>query len=114
MAFFDVKVFNLFAKLHLNSSLEAVFRSNEASKRMSYNETVIQIEHGSFTLIAMSAYGGFGKETNTLISRLIDQIALKKDMQTSIVANYLRTKILFELVRVRVNYIRGSRGLKKT
>ena len=62
----------------------------------------------------MSAYGGFGKETNIFISRLIDQLSKKNDMKASIVANYLRTKIAFELVRAQVMCIRGSRSLRKT
>ena len=33
MAFFDVKVFNPFAKSHLNNNIESVFRSNEKQKK---------------------------------------------------------------------------------
>ena len=113
MAFFDVRVFNPFAKSHLSCKLDAVFRSNEMTKKRSYNERIIQVEHGSFTPIVMSAYGGFGKETSIFISRLIDQLSKKNDMQASIVANYLRTKIAFELVRAQVMCIRGSRSLRK-
>ena len=72
------------------------------------------MEHGSFTPIVMSAYGGFGKETSVFLSRLIDLISKKNDMPISDVANYVRTKISFELVRSQVTCLRGSRGLKKT
>ncbi|MCH2416854.1 MAG: hypothetical protein MK195_08855 [Acidimicrobiales bacterium] len=100
MAFFDVRVFNPFAKTHLNSKLETVFTRNEASKKSEYNERVIKIEHGTFTPIVLSAYGGFGRESGRFISKLIEKISEKHDLQSSTVANYIRTKISFELVRV--------------
>ena len=34
-------------------------------------------------------------------------------MESSVVANYLRTKVSFELVRSQVDCIRGSRSMKK-
>ena len=62
-AFFDVRVFNPFAKTHLNSNIDTVFKQNETAKKRDYNERVISIEHGSFTPIVTSAYGGCGRET---------------------------------------------------
>jgi len=61
MAFFDVRVFNPFAKSHMSSKLETVFNANEASKKRQYNQRVIQVEHGSFTPIVLSAFGGLEK-----------------------------------------------------
>ena len=113
MAFFDVRVFNPFAKTHLNSSLENAFKSNEAEKKNKYNDRVIRVEHGSFTPIVTSAYGGFGRETGRFVAKLITKIAEKHDMPTSTVANYVRTKISFELVRSQVMCLRGSRTRKK-
>ena len=60
-----------------------------------------------------SAYGGFGRETGRFISKLIEKIAVKHDLPTSTVANYVRTKISFELVRSQVMCLRGSRTRKK-
>ena len=51
MAFFDTRVFSPFAKSHMTRNLDAVFKSNEASKKTAYNERIIRIEHGSFTPI---------------------------------------------------------------
>ena len=81
-------------------------------KKKAYNERVIQVEHGSFTPIVLSAMGGFGVETSRFVKRLIEKVADKKDMETSVVANYLRTKISFELIRSQVACIRGSRSLR--
>ena len=113
MAFFDVRVFNPFAKSHLQNNLDSVFRSNESTKKKEYNNRIIQVEHGSFTPIVMSSLGGFGIETSRFVSRLIEKLSTKKDMEQSVVANYVRTKISFELIRSQVACIRGSRQLRK-
>ena len=113
MAFFDVRVFNPFAKSHLQNNLDSVFRSNESTKKKEYNNRIIQVEHGSFTPVVMSSLGGFGIETSRFVSRLIEKLSTKKDMEQSVVANYVRTKISFELIRSQVACIRGSRQLRK-
>ena len=113
MAFFDVKVFNPFASTYLPRKLEAVFASKETEKRTAYNERCIQIEHGSFTPLVFSAFGGAGRETSQFISKLIEKLSEKNGMESSVVANYLRTKVSFELVRSQVDCIRGSRSMKK-
>ena len=63
--------------------------------------------------MVMSSMGGFGKETTKFVSKLVEKMAEKKDLEASQVANYIRTKLSFELVRSQVNCIRGSRSLWK-
>ena len=62
-AFFDVRIFNPFAKSHLPVKLKTLFAAQETAKKRDYNEGVLRVEHGSFTPIVMSAYGGFRRET---------------------------------------------------
>ena len=45
---------------------------------------------------------------------LYDKIAEKQKSNKSIVANYVRTKLSFEIVKSQVLCIRGSRSLRKT
>ena len=73
---------------------------------------MIKIEHGSFTPVILSAFGGTSLETGKFLGRLIQKVAEKKSMEKSVVANYIRTKISFELIRSQVAMIRGSRSLK--
>ena len=113
MAFFDVRVFNPFAKTHLKSNLQSAFDVNENQKKTKYNQRVIEIEHGSFTPLIMSAYGGVSRETEHFITQLTNKIAEKKDVPISTIANYIRTKLSFLLVRSQVLCIRGSRKLWK-
>ena len=113
MAFFDIRVFNPFAKSHLNpnQTLDAVFRKHETQKKRSYNQRVIEVEHGSFTPIVTSSCGGFGKETSVFVSKLIEKVAEKNRVERSQVAGYIRTKVSFKLIRSKVACIRGSRSL---
>ena len=110
-AFFDVRIFNPYAKTHLNQSLDNVFNSNEREKKRHYNQRVIQIEHASFTPLVFSAYGGCSRETKQAIATLADRLAEKKDTKISTVTNWIRTKISFALLRSSLLCIRGSRAV---
>ena len=68
MAFFDVRIFNPFAKCNQSQKLQKVFESQEKEKKRSYNHRVIQIEHGSFSPLVFSCYGGYGKETERALN----------------------------------------------
>ena len=56
-AFFDVRVFNPFAKSHLNQKRNTAFKSNENEKKRMYNQRIIEIEHGSFSPLVFTPYG---------------------------------------------------------
>ena len=51
-------------------------------------------------------------ETSKCISNLVDKISEKFDMNRSNVANYIRTKLSFHLVRSQALCIRGSRSIR--
>ena len=52
-------------------------------------------------------------ETGVFISKLIEKLSEKRGDEPSVVANYIRSKISFELVRSQVACIRGARKMKK-
>ena len=97
-AFFDVRVFNPFAPTHRNRALSTAFTANERKKKRAYAERVLQIEHGSFTPLVFTSYGGCGRECEKFLSVMATSLAQKQAMQTSLVTNWLRTKISFALV----------------
>ena len=110
-AFFDVRIFNPFASTHLNQSLTSSFISNEKEKKRKYNQRVIDIEHGSFTPLVMSAYGGCSRETEIFIKMLAEKLSTKKDIIVCKIINWIRTKISFAIVRSAILCLRGSRNL---
>ena len=113
-AFFDVKVFNPFAQCYIKTSLEKAFASKEREKKREYNQRVIQLEHGTFSPLVFTPYGGASRETEHVIRTLCAKIAAKRDLPYSQVMNWFRTKLSFKLIRGAMLCIRGSRDWTKT
>ena len=74
MAFLDVRVFNPNAKRYANIELSKAYEINEKEKKKTYNELILQAEHGSFTTLVMSATGGMSRECKKLYTRLEETI----------------------------------------
>ena len=109
-AFFDVRVFNPFAQTHLQSSLAKCFDTNEREKKRKYNQRVIQLEHGTFSPLIFTPYGGVSWETEHFIKTLSAKLTEKRDMPYSIVINWMRSKISFALLRSAILCVRGTRN----
>jgi hypothetical protein len=112
-AFFDVRVFNPFAKSHLNQKLNTTFTSNENEKKRQYNRRVIEVEHGTFTPLVFTPYGGSGREAERFISELALKLSTKKQLHYNNVIRWLRVKLSINLVRSAVLCLRGTRTLKR-
>ena len=112
-AFYDVRVFNPIAKSHLNQKLDTAFRSNEKEKKRQYNQRFIEVEHGPFTPLIFTPYGGNGREAERFIPELALKLSEKKQLEYSMVMHWLRAKLSFNLLRSAVLYLRGSRKIKK-
>ena len=113
-AFTDIRIFNPFAPTHLNQKLENCFSNDEREKKRSYGQRVIDVEHGSFTPLIFSSYGGYGREADRFLSNLADKLSLKKDISYGETVSWLRTKLSFCLLRSAIMCVRGSRSIKKT
>ena len=110
-AFFDVRVFNPFPKSHLNQKLDTAFESNENEKKRTYNQRVIEIEHGSFNPLVFTPYGGTGREAERFMTELA-QLAERKNMTYNTIIHWLRSKLSFNLLKSAVMCLRGSRRSK--
>ena len=98
-----------FAKSNQNQKLSTMFAKNEKEEKRVCNQRVIQVEHGSFTPLVFSAHGGCGNQTQHFIRTLTEKIAAKRDMSSSsLIANYVRKKISFSLIKSLVNCVRGN------
>ena len=60
-AFFDVRVFDSNSNRYLNKALPQCYIQNEKEKKRQYDERVLEIDHGSFTPLVFSIYGGMGR-----------------------------------------------------
>ena len=77
-AFFDIRVFNPMARRYESQQLNKAYEINEREKKRQYNERILEVEHGSFTPLVMTALGGMGREASKFYSRLSESIAEKR------------------------------------
>ena len=68
----------------------------------------MQVEHGSFTPLVMSAAGGMARECSKFYSRLSEMIAEKRKECYSLIAAWVRRKICFSLIKLIGMCLRGS------
>ena len=90
MAFFDVRVFNPNAKRYVSQEPSKTYELNEKEKKKQYNERILQVEHGSFTPLVMSATGGMGRESRKFYARLAEKLSEKRKQNYSLTASWLR------------------------
>ena len=68
-----------------------MFNANEREKKRHYNQRVIDVEHGSFTPLVFTPYGGTGREADRSLCELALKIAEKRDIDyTSLYNGYVR------------------------
>ena len=108
----DVKIFNPLAKTYTKSTLHNAHRTNEQVKKRHYNQRIINVEHGTFTPLVFSSFGGASYETTRFLKRLNELVAAKRGETTSKSMQYIRTLYSFSLIRSTILCIRGSRTHK--
>ena len=111
MAFFDIRVFNPIAKRYATLDLAKSYQVNENEKKKKYNDRVLQVEHGSFTPLVMSAAGGMSRECKHFYRRLSEIIAEKRKQDYSVITTWIRRKVSFSLIKSIGMCIRVSRSL---
>ena len=89
----DVRVFDP------NTSIQQCYNINEKEKKRNYNERILQIDHGTFTPLVFSLYGGMGRECKTFYSRLAELVSIKQNISKSVATNWIRTKICYALLK---------------
>ena len=112
-AFFDVRVFNPLAPSYRNQTLTAAHRSNENAKKRCYRERIQQVEHGSFTPLVFTCFGGMSVECRKFYNHISDKLSEKRDIAGSLARAWVRTKLCFSLLRTAHLCVRGSRTLRK-
>ena len=108
-AFFDIRVFNPTARRYDHLSTKKAYEINEREKKRHYNERVLEIEQGSFSPMVFSAFGGMARECSMVFKRLIDLLADKRKINTSLVASWVRRKVNFSIMKSLICCVRGTR-----
>ena len=108
-AFFDVRVFNPFARRYSGLTLSQAYKTNESEKKRHYNDRVMSVEHGTFTPLVFSSSGGMAPECRVFYQKLSSMISEHRKETYSVVASWVKTKLSFALLRSAVLCIRGTR-----
>ena len=76
-----------------------------------YNDRVLNVEHGSFTPLVFSSFGGMARECKVFFQRLIEKVAEKRNCEISVASGVIKTMLSFSLLRSCLLCIRGTRSL---
>ena len=77
-----------------------------------YNQRIIEVEHGSFSPLVFSLYGGTCREADRFMTELADKLAEKKNIDYSTIIYCLRAKLSFNLLKSAVMCLTGSKRSK--
>ena len=109
----DVRVTNVNSDSQKNVPVEKSLSKHKEDKKRNYNRRITNVEHGTFTLLAFSLTHGEATETSTFHCYLASKIALKKDEKYEDIANFIRCKLSFLILRSALTFIRESRPYDK-
>ena len=87
---FLTSVFNPNAPSCCNSSMASMYRRHENEKRRAYQQRILAVEHGSFTLLVFSATGGMGTAATVTYKRIASLLAEKRAEPYSKTIGWLR------------------------
>ena len=76
--FFDVKIFNPFAK-SCPKNIEDAYSYHENIKKLKYEPRVINVEKGTFSPLIFSCTGGAGPSATRVIKQVASKLSLKND-----------------------------------
>ena len=108
-AFCDLKVFNPLVICHLHHSLPAVHKKNESKKKREHNQRILQVEHGSFTPLVFSCFGGMSRECRCFFSHTAERLANRRKEPKSKISAWIKARLNFALIRSMLLCLRGTR-----
>ena len=110
-AFFEIRVFNPMPQRYRSQELTTAYETNELEEKRQYNGRILEVEHGSFTPLVMTALGGMGREASKFYFHLSETIAEKRKERYSVITNLISQKIPFALVNCVCMCVGGSRSI---
>ena len=109
-AFFEFRVFYPHAHSYKSTKPQALYKKIARTRRREYGERVSQCEDADFTPMILSSSGGMGAEMSMAIKHLAKKVSEKQNLAYSRVAGYLRAMFSFEMMRLALICLRGSRS----
>ena len=108
LAFFDVRVFNPFARSAVTIPLAQLHARQEAEKRRKYENRLLA-ENCSFTPLVFSTSGGCSPLTARFLKKLASKLSDQKVASYNQALCWLRTRLSFSLMRAASMCLRSYR-----
>ena len=109
MCIFDIKVFNPNAQSYRRSSLESCYKCKE-KKKWAHEQRILDVEHGTFTLLVFSTSGGMEKLAQTVYACLGHLLSIKQQTRYAATMELIWYKISFSLMRAAITCLRGAQS----
>ena len=113
-AFFDVRVCHPNADSCKNLTPEQIYKLHENDEKRLYSSGVLEVERGTFTPLVFTTTGGMSDECQRYHSHLAELLAVKKQENYDSTITWIRTRVLFAILRSALVYLRGSRSKRRT
>ena len=104
--FFDVKVFNSTASSYRTTPVSSLYRRFEKEKCRKYEQSIRDVEMGSFVPLVFSTFDGMSGCTNVVYKRPAYLLSLKRGVPYSSVMAWLRCRLSFSLLRSAIACLR--------
>ena len=111
LAYADVRIFNPLARSYRGRSLDTAYRQHEREKKNKYLERIINVQHGTFTPLVFTVFGGMSHECTRYYNWISDLLAEKTQVMQAEATNFVHTQFAFCLLRSVLLSVRGSRGI---
>ena len=77
--FFDVPLTHVNSKSNQGLSTSKIFENHENEKKRLYNQQIVDVEHGTFTLLIFGTNGVVGEECSLFLKKLTEKLSFKTD-----------------------------------
>ena len=112
--YFDVRITHPTAPSNVTLTLAQLYHRNEQEKKTKYGERVRESEKSSFVPLVFTTSGGMAPECAAFMKQVALRLSdLKRKDDYADVANYIRTKIRFALLKSVQISLRGVRGKQR-
>ena len=111
-AFFDVWVFNPFARCYSRLLLPTCYCVHEQEKGRTYDEQIWEVERTCFSPLVFAATGGMGPTATSVYMKLASMLAEQWNNSYSWCLFWVRCCLCFSLLKSGVMCLRGHRSAK--
>ncbi len=108
--FFDIRVTHPNCDTNAFKTLSKIYEEHERSKKVAYEERVLQSEKGSFIPLVFTTSGGMGPLCSGFVNRLSEHIAQDRNEALHEVKGHIRTRLRFVLLKCTLIALRRVRG----